>query len=58
MNNSSFVEMEKEESLNFFDIVKQTKERANEKKNEEFSTKIKRKVSFFVHHKIANFISF
>ena len=48
MNNSSFVEMEKEESLNFFDIVKQTKERANEKKNEDFSTKIKRKVSCFL----------
>lgn len=49
MNNSSFVEMEKEESANFFDIVKLTKERANEKKNEEFSTKINRKVSYFLN---------
>ncbi|CBY40801.1 unnamed protein product [Oikopleura dioica] len=41
--NQSFVKMEREESANFFDIVKLTKERANEKKNEEFSTKINRK---------------
>jgi len=50
--NQSFVKMEREESANFFDIVKLTKERANEKKNEEFSTKINRKVSSFVKKKL------
>ena len=49
MENDSFEKMERDESKNFFDIVKLTKERANEKKNEEFSTKISRKVRFFLN---------
>ena len=48
------LKMDRENSANFFDIVKLTKERANEKKNEEFTHKIDRKVSiqivFYCHN--------